>query len=107
MEKERKGEGGKESPACFCPSTFVQMTGRQIRALKANGGQRNPARVNGSMKGMVEISILSQAGCVLLSAALGGFGYHRGWNSGASSSSRPVLHRWHQEQPQSPRVTKR
>lgn len=42
-KKRRKREGKKESPACFCPSTFVQMTGKQIRALKANSGEINVA----------------------------------------------------------------
>lgn len=40
------GEGRgrkKKSPACFCPSTFVQMTGKQIRALKANSRKINLA----------------------------------------------------------------
>lgn len=43
VEGEKKRGGEKESLACFHPSTFVQMTGKQIRALKANSRQINLA----------------------------------------------------------------
>lgn len=89
-KREKRGGGGKESPACFCPSTFVQMTGQQIRALKANGRQRNPAeskRVHERDGGNFHPQADHSPVCVLLSASPGSpggrLGYHRGWNSGS------------------------
>lgn len=42
-KRKEEGRGTKESPACFCLSPFVEMTGKQIRALKANGRKINLA----------------------------------------------------------------
>lgn len=58
-KEKKEGGGEKKKPACFCPSTFVQMTGKQIRALKANSRKINLAESKWLHEGMVEISIPS------------------------------------------------